>query len=581
MQKRIAKRAFDLSQCQFSESIHPVLQRIYAARGVSEEKQLNHSLQNLLPFHSFKGIGQAIKLIADAIELQQQILIVGDFDADGATSSALAVLALKALGAERVDFLVPNRFEYGYGLSPEIVSEALRYQPDLIITVDNGISSIAGVAFAKQQGIKVVVTDHHLAGAELPEADAIVNPNQPGCDFPSNNPAGVGVIFYVMVALRQYLREHNGFVGRAEPNMAHFLDIVALGTVADVVPLDDNNRVLVQQGLKRIRAGKARPGILALIEVAGRHREQLVAADLGFAVGPRLNAAGRLDDMSLGIECLLTDDHQKAREIAFQLDELNRDRKQIESDMQQQALVELQRLPLDQEEQLPTGVCLFDASWHQGVIGILAARIKERTHRPVVAFAEGDNGEIKGSARSIPGFHIRDALDAVDKKYPELIIKFGGHAMAAGLSIKQNDFLVFSHAFQEVAADWLTREQLEAEVLTDGELGCHDINLYLASLLREAGPWGQHFPEPIFQGQFQVIQQRIVGEKHLKLLLKHPAGELFIDGIAFNVDLSVWPNQSIAQVQLAYKLDINYFRGKQNLQLMVEYIEPVAANITL
>ncbi|WP_163835071.1 single-stranded-DNA-specific exonuclease RecJ [Spartinivicinus ruber] len=578
MQKRITQRTFDLSQCQFSDSLHPVLQRIYAARGISDEIQLNHSLQALLPFNTFKGVDRAVEVIADAIEAQQQILIVGDFDADGATSSTLAVLALRALGVEKVDYLVPNRFEYGYGLSPEIVSEALRYQPDLIITVDNGISSIAGVDFAKEKGIKIVVTDHHLAGAELPKADAIVNPNQPGCDFPSRNPAGVGVIFYVMVALRQHLRERNWFVNRPEPNMANFLDIVALGTVADVVPLDDNNRILVQQGLKRIRAGKARPGILALIEVAGRHREQLVATDLGFAVGPRLNAAGRLDDMSLGIECLLADDHQRAREIAFQLDELNRDRKQIESDMQQQAVAELQRLQLDQEEQFPTGICLFDATWHQGVIGILAARIKERTHRPVIAFAEGDNGEIKGSARSIPGFHIRDALDAVDKKHPELIIKFGGHAMAAGLSIKNENFEAFCQAFQEVAADWLTQEQLEAEVLTDGELSCHEINLYLASLIREAGPWGQHFPEPVFQGYFQVIQQRIIGEKHLKLMLKHPSGELFVDAIAFNIDLSVWPDQSIAQVLLAYKLDVNYFRGKQNLQLMVEYIEPVRPN---
>jgi single-stranded-DNA-specific exonuclease len=425
-------------------------------------------------------------------------------------------------------------------------------------------------------GIAVVVTDHHLPGEALPEADAIVNPNQPGCEFPSKNLAGVGVIFYVMNALRAELRQLGWFVesGIAEPNMATFLDLVALGTVADVVPLDHNNRILVAQGLQRLRAGVARPGIMALLEVAGKAPHRLVASDLGFALGPRLNAAGRLDDMSLGIQCLLCDSPPLAREMALQLDELNRDRKAIESGMQQEALKMLETLLQADVDSLPWGLCLFDEHWHQGVIGILASRIKDRYHRPVIVFADAGDGQIKGSARSIAGLHIRDALDAVATRYPHLLQKFGGHAMAAGMSLSRENFAAFSAAFDEEVRRQLLPEDMAAKVMSDGELQAHDFNLELVELLRGAGPWGQHFPEPLFDGEFFLIQQRLVGEKHLKMVLSHDAaGQQLIDAIAFNVDLSLWPNNTAKRIKLAYRLDMNEYRGKQSLQLLVEYLE--------
>lgn len=572
--KTILRRQPNVACATFSSSISPLLQRIYVNRGIADEQPLVKQLASLEQ-PVMKGLVEAVKLLANNVQAQKSILIVGDFDCDGATSSALAVLALRALGLKKVDFLVPNRFEYGYGLTPEIVAEAAKSKPDLIVTVDNGIASIDGVEAANAQGIEVLVTDHHLPGDDVPAAAAIVNPNQRGCDFPSKNLAGVGVIFYVMSALRTELRARDWFAQAniAEPNMADFLDLVALGTVADVVPLDLNNRILVHQGLQRIRAGRARPGILALLEVAGRERHRLVASDLGFSVGPRLNAAGRLDDMALGINCLLSDNVELARSMAAELDDLNRDRKAIEGSMQAEAMASLKKISLN-EDDMPWGLTLFDATWHQGVIGILASRIKDRYHRPVIAFAEASDTEIKGSARSIPGLHIRDALDAVAKRQPHLLTKFGGHAMAAGMSLQKEHYLEFSKAFDEEVRRQLQASDLQAVVLSDGELNANEFTMELAHELREGGPWGQHFPEPLFDGEFYIVQQRIVGEKHLKLVLSlDSAGHCLIDAIAFNVDLDIWPN-STEKLRAAFKLDVNEFRGRQSLQLMIDYLEP-------
>ncbi len=578
MQKIIKRRSsLSIPSIELPDHIPSILQRIYASRGIHSEKELTNDLSLLLKPENFKQLTEAVNLLCEALAQQQRILIVGDFDADGATSSALAVLALRAMGVSHVDFLVPNRFEYGYGLTPEIVEVAKSYAPDLIITVDNGISSIAGVAAAKAVGINVLVTDHHLPGDELPAADAIVNPNQPACEFPSKHLAGVGVIFYLMSALRSALREKNWFAENKlrEPNMAEFLDLVALGTVADVVPLDHNNRILVEQGLRRIRAGRTRPGIKALLDIANRNAANLVSSDLGFAIGPRLNAAGRLDDMSLGIQCLLTEDEFLARDIAIQLDDLNKDRKSIEQSMQREALESLASIHL-QESGLPFGLCLYDANWHQGVIGILASRIKDRYHRPVIAFANTDNeGEIKGSARSIPGLHIRDALDAVAAKHPQLLSKFGGHAMAAGMSLELKHLDDFRQAFDQEVRRQLEEDDLQAVVFSDGELTQKEFNLELAHQLRVAGPWGQHFPEPVFDGVFRLVQQRIVGEKHLKMVLAiDESGKQLVDAIAFNVDTAQWPNQAVDRVKVAFKLDVNEYQGRQSVQALVEYIEP-------
>ncbi len=514
-----------------------------------------------------------VPLVASALAGRQRVLIVGDFDADGATSTALAVLALRAMGATRVDFLVPNRFEYGYGLTPEIVTLAETFDPDLLITVDNGISSIDGVAAAKNAGIKVLVTDHHLPGRELPAADAIVNPSQPGCDFPSKNLAGVGVVFYLLTALRSHLRGSGWFEDNnlPEPAMAQWLDLVALGTVADVVPLDQVNRVLVHQGLQRIRAGRCRPGIAALLEQAGRDRSRVAASDLGFAAGPRLNAAGRLDDMTLGIQCLLADDPVLARQLAAELDDLNRDRRAIETGMQREALTLVDKIPLD-DDGLPWGLCLFDRQWHQGVVGLLASRIKDRVHRPVIAFADGGNGELKGSARSIRSLHIRDALDAVAARHPGLVTKFGGHAMAAGLSLREDRFEDFARAFDEEVRRQLTPAELEEEVWVDEPLGFAELSLANARLLRDAGPWGQHFPEPLFRGEFTLVEQRVVGEKHLKMLLGGSDGDTPpIDAIAFNAAAD-WHRPGAATVEVLYRLDLNVWRGRESPQLVIERI---------
>ena len=570
----IVRRTVTATQDSLPASLHPILKRVYLARQVTQADDLERSLGALLPYQDLKGIDTAVSIIAQALAQQQRIVIVADFDADGATSCAVALRALRAFGAQHADFIVPNRFEYGYGLTPEIVQVALEKNPQLIITVDNGISSVDGVAFARSHGINVVITDHHLPGEQLPAADAIVNPNQPGCLFTSKSIAGVGVIFYVMLALRAYLREQHWFADQniPEPNLATLLDLVALGTVADVVALDHNNRILVAQGLARLRARQACPGILALLNVAGREVERMSTMDFGFCVAPRLNAAGRLDDMSIGIQCLLTDDPAKAAQLASQLDQLNRERRTIEATMRDEAIASLQQLhDLDDLSRLPFGLCLFDANWHEGVIGIVAGRLKERLHRPVIVFAPGKDGLIKGSARSIAGLHIRDVLDEIAALHPALLHKFGGHAMAAGLTLKQTDFAAFQQAFDACVRAHVTEAELQRILLSDGDLPASDLTLELAELLRNAGPWGQGFPEPRFDGVFDVVNARIVGTHHLKLTVRPKGAQRVIDAIYFNMPDSL-AIDSLQQVQLVYRLDVNEYQGQRSIQLMVEYL---------
>ena len=560
------------------ESLPPLVRRIYSQRPLAALTELELTLSQLIPPARLKGIDAAVDLLEAALKEGERLLIVADFDADGATSCALALTVLRAFGCAHVDYIVPNRFEYGYGLTPEIVELAKGKNPDLIITVDNGISSIEGIESARVAGIKTLVTDHHLPGRELPAADAIVNPNQPECEFPSKSIAGVGVIFYVMLALRSRLRDNGWFTSKGipEPNLAEQLDLVALGTVADVVALDHNNRILVSEGIKRIRARRARPGILSLLILAKRNFSTLAASDLGFAVGPRLNAAGRLDDMSTGIECLLTQSEHEAHEYALELDGMNKDRRDIEAGMREQAFALVDQLAFDADD-LPAGLSLFDERWHQGVVGIVASRIKERCHRPVIAFALADaddpESELKGSARSIPGFHIRDALDAVAAANPGLVTKFGGHAMAAGLSLPRANFDAFAQAFAAEATRVLSPELLQATIVSDGELSAEELTLGCAADLAAAGPWGQAFPEPTFHGRFKLQQQRRLGENHLKMVLS-PLGDdgFLVDAIAFGVSEADWPASSATEIELAYRLNINEFRGARTLQLMVEHL---------
>ncbi|OOF26776.1 single-stranded-DNA-specific exonuclease RecJ [Salinivibrio sp. IB872] len=560
----------------FSDDISPLLQRLYANRGLREDSELNRSVAGLHQYQALTGIEGAVALISEAIATHKSILIVGDFDADGATSSALSVKALRMMGATRVDYLVPNRFDDGYGLSPEVVDQAAERDADLIMTVDNGVSSLAGVAHAKALGMQVVVTDHHLPGEQLPDADAMVNPNLNDCGFPSKALAGVGVAFYLMLALRAHLRGQGWFEqqGIAIPNLAELLDLVALGTVADVVALDANNRILVHQGLQRIRAGRCCPGIQALIEVANRNMATLVASDFGFALGPRINAAGRLDDMSFGVELLLSNNIHAARRMASELDALNQTRKEIEAGMKQEAVAWCERLIAEKSEQdLPVGLALFQRDWHQGVIGILASRLKEQFHRPVIAFADGGDGTIKGSARSIPGLHMRDTLDRIDTQHPGLIKKFGGHAMAAGLTIDESEFERFARLFDMQVREAVSDDDLKGVLLSDGELSSRDLSIETAELIQAGGPWGQGFPEPQFDGTFKVLQQKLVGSKHLKLMVEHPDGGAMIDAIAFNIDVRRWPDPSVKQMRLVYRLDINEFRGNRSAQLIVSHLE--------
>ncbi|OVY80371.1 single-stranded-DNA-specific exonuclease RecJ [Yersinia pestis] len=553
----------------------PLLRRLYASRGVKDAQELERGVKGLLAWQKLDGIDAGVTLLQQALADRRRIVIVGDFDADGATSTALAVLALRSMGGSNLDYLVPNRFEDGYGLSPEVVEQVAARGAELIVTVDNGISSHAGVDLAHAKGIQVLVTDHHLPGETLPAADAIINPNLAGCDFLSKSLAGVGVTFYFMLALRARLRGCGWFEQRtlAVPNLAELLDLVALGTVADVVPLDANNRILVHQGLSRIRAGKCRPGIRALLEVANRDARQLVANDLGFSLGPRLNAAGRLDDMSIGVALLLSDDIAQARALAIDLDTLNQTRREIEQGMQVEALQLCDQLERTSSE-LPYGIAMYHPEWHQGVVGILASRIKERFHRPVIAFAPAGEGLLKGSGRSVAGLHMRDALERLDTLNPGLILKFGGHAMAAGLSLEEGKFDEFRQRFADLVGEWMDASQLEGVIWSDGELNGAELSLETAELLRDGGPWGQSFPEPTFDGKFRILQQRLVGERHLKLMVEPLNGGPLLDGIAFNVDTTLWPDSSVREVKLAYKLDINEYRGNRSVQLLVQHLWP-------
>ena len=558
-------------------NLHPLLERIFLARGITSELELDRTLAKLPSPWLLSGMEEMIEHLIVAINEQQKICIVADFDADGATSCAVAIKGLQLLGAGQITFVVPNRFEYGYGLTPEIVELVKLQNPDVIITVDNGISSIDGVKAATDSGIKVLVTDHHLPGSNLPAATAIVNPNLLDDKFPNKSLAGVGVIFYVLLALRSRLRDINWFETNQvkEPNLAQLLDYVALGTVADVVALEQSNRILVYQGLLRIRTGRCHPGLTALVEVSGKNPQTITAADLGFSLGPRLNAAGRMDDMSLGIQCLLSDDPALAKDIALQLDELNNDRREVEAVMKHEALTYLSEMKTLDEHHLPAGVCLFDANWHQGVIGILASRIKDQVHRPVIAFAPAGKDLIKGSARSIPGVHIRDVLSDIAAAHPKLLSKFGGHAMAAGLSLKMHDYPPFALAFDEMVSKRLASVDLEQKILSDGELAEQEMTIEIADLLQNSATWGQEFPEPLFDGVFDVIQSRIVGQRHLKLVLRKPVGDLVIDAIAFFVDRPEhW--LGLRQIKAVYKLDINEFRGNRTVQFIVQYFEKIA-----
>ncbi|QCT18270.1 single-stranded-DNA-specific exonuclease RecJ [Jejubacter calystegiae] len=560
----------------FPAQVPPLLQRLYASRGVRSMADLERSAKGLLPWQQLNGMAQAVKLLHQALIDNLHIVVVGDFDADGATSTALSVLALRAFGGKQISYLVPNRFEDGYGLSPEVVDQAHARGAQMIVTVDNGISSHSGVARAHELGLPVVVTDHHLPGETLPAADAIINPNLADCDFPSKSLAGVGVAFYLMLALRAHLRDSAWFEqqGLTIPNLAEFLDLVALGTVADVVPLDANNRILTWQGLSRIRAGHCRPGIRALLEVANRDPKRLNASDLGFALGPRLNAAGRLDDMSVGVALLMCDNLSEARVLANELDALNQTRKEIEQGMQAEAMTLCESLSRSCDS-LPAGLALYHSEWHQGVVGILASRIKERFHRPVIAFAPAGDGTLKGSGRSVQGLHMRDALERLDTLHPGLMLKFGGHAMAAGLSLEEARFDEFRQRFSALVGEWIDPAMLQGEVWSDGPLSAQEMTLETAELLRDAGPWGQMFPEPLFDGQFRLLQQRIVGERHLKVMVEPVGGGPLLDGIAFNIDTALWPDNGVREVILAYKLDVNEFRGNRSIQLLIDKLWPL------
>jgi len=575
MKKKIVSRPIVESFSNWTSNVHPVLRQIYQSRKVDSEQQLNYSLALLPSPDLFSGMSGLVEILSNCLKNQNSILIVADFDADGATSCAVAKRGLEMLGANRVSYIVPNRFEFGYGLTPEIVDIARLQEPEVIITVDNGISSVEGVEAAREYGIRVLITDHHLPGSELPRADAIVNPNMPGDKFPSKSLAGVGVIFYVLSALRKKLRESAWFQEKniAEPNLAQLLDFVALGTVADVVQLDHVNRILVHQGLKRIQKGVAHVGIRAILDVAARNYSSLVASDLGFAIGPRLNAAGRLDDMSLGIECLLTDSVQEASEIAKKLDALNQERKNIELRMKGEALELLETINTENSAEMPAGICLYDERWHQGVVGIIASRIKDRTGRPVIAFATAETDTIKGSARSVPGIHIRDLLSEIAALNPELLTKFGGHAMAAGLTLRLSDYTKFTSLFSEAIQNGYADRANDQLLYTDGELQGDLITLEFANLLGEAGPWGQGFSEPVFEVCFDVLECRILKDVHLKFSLCAQRSKQILDAIAFNVeDPEFWLEHE--SIRFVYRLNVNEFRNRQTVQLMVEYMEP-------
>lgn len=573
MQKTIVRRETDT---RLDPHLHPVMARIFSARGITQIDELEHRLSKLLSFDMLENIKDAAVFLEEALIHQQRIVVIGDFDADGATATAVAISALRLFGFEKIFYLVPNRFTYGYGLTPAIVDLAVKtYQADILITVDNGIASYEGVERANTLGLKVLITDHHLPGSSLPKAHVIVNPNLPGDCFPSKSLAGCGVIFYVMLALRHHLREKQYFKtqGKIEPNLANLLDFVALGTIADVVNLDFNNRILVYQGLQRIRSGQCHPGILALLSVAGIKPEAIKSSDLAFLIAPRLNAAGRIEDMSLGIACLLEENTENAIKLAEKLNELNQERRSIEKQMQQDALNWLTQQSFE-EKSLPYGLCLYDPNFHQGVIGILAGRIKDRFHRPVIAFAKSSETELKGSARSIPGIHIRDILDSIATRHPDLLQKFGGHAMAAGLSIQATHYKRFCRIFNACVEKHCTPDLLHAQIYTDGELSYQDLSLELAKMIEEAGPWGTAFPEPCFDNRFQVLQQQLLNNRHLKLRLSLPNYPGLFDAIAFSVDPNEWPKPKLETVRMVYRLETNTYRGMTKIQLLVEQLYP-------
>ena len=574
--ERTIRRRTGNDGLQWPDHIHPVLRRIYSARNVCSTDELDYTLGRLSPYTSLDNIDKAAALLADRVEQEKCILIAADYDADGATACALAIRGLTAMGATNVTYLVPDRFKQGYGLSPGVVEQALDLNPDVIITVDNGISSIEGVALARSNNIDVIITDHHLPGKHLPDASVIVNPNLPGDRFPSKCIAGVGVMFYVLAALRAELRKRGWFAKRnlADPNLANLMDLVALGTVADVVPLDHNNRIMVAHGLSLIRSGRGIPGIRALFEVAGKNLNNLSAGDLGFIAGPRLNAAGRLTDMSLGIECLISNDEDTCRAMANELHKLNRERKDIQDGMQQQAMVAIGQLELSAKQGLPMGLCLYNRDWHQGVIGILASKVKDKLQRPVIAFAKDDEGHFKGSARSVPGIHIRDVIDRIATEQPDLIVTFGGHAMAAGLTIPADAFKEFCRLFNDEVVRQMQGSGVSTEIYSDGELAGEDLTMEVAELIRAAGPWGQGFPEPVFDGLFEIVDKRIVGEYHLKLKIKSPGGRREIEAIAFNITNRSWP-KGTTSINAVYRIDINEYMGRRTPQLIVEYLEPV------
>ena len=574
--RRIVRRpiASD-SVSALAESLHPVLRRVYGARGIRAAADLDLSLERLLPVSSLGGVEAGVDLLLACHRHGSKVLVIGDFDADGATSTALVLRQLRRLGFHEPGFLVPDRFKFGYGLTPEIVRVAVESRPSLIVTVDNGVASLEGVAEARRNGIPVLVTDHHLPGQVLPEAAAIVNPNLPGERFASKALAGVGVAFYVIAALTRRMRDTGLIPAGAEANPADLLDLVALGTVADVVPLDANNRILVAQGLRRIRAGRCVPGLRALLESSGRRLETVIAQDLGFQAGPRLNAAGRLEDMTLGIDCLLTANPDEARELAARLSQLNSDRRVLEGRMQEEALAQVDGLVESLEGRLPAGLCLFDGSWHQGVIGLVASRVKERLHRPVIAFAPGEPGWVKGSARSVPGVHVRDVLDAVATRHPGLLEKFGGHAMAAGMALREERLGEFRRAFEEEVERCIDGDTLSGDLHTDGALEAGELSLDTALALRDGGPWGSGFPEPSFDGRFGVVGTRIVGDRHLKLKLKAPSGEV-ADAIAFRYldDVAAAPVRAQDEVDMVYRTSLDEYGGGRRLQLVAEWLVP-------
>lgn len=577
MGTHIQQRGAHIEEPLANSEISTILQRVYANRGVTDPQQLCMTLKNLLPPCTLMQLDAALTLLLEAIEHRHPIVIVGDYDADGATSCALAMRALRHFKAD-VSYIVPNRFEYGYGLTPEIVDLCVQRSAWLIITVDNGISSVEGAQYARACGIKLLVTDHHLPGQQLPNAEAIINPNQKGDKFPSKHLAGVGVIFYLLIALRTRMRNMNWFDKHAieEPNIAQWLDIVAVGTVADLVKLDTNNRILVEHGLRRIRSGKGNIGIQALLAIAGVELSRTLASDLGFQVAPRINAAGRLDDISTGIECLLTDNIQQAKQFAETLHELNNSRREIEAQMKDQAIKSLVQLEAKRIVNLrEIGICIFEADWHQGVIGIVAARIKEKYYRPTIAFAQAHEGQLKGSARSIPGVHIRDVLECVASRYPSLIDKFGGHAMAAGLTIQYDHYEAFQQAFNQVLSEWVSAEDLSAVMLSDGELQANELTIDIARALRAAGPWGQGFPTPVFDGRFKLKSYHVVGHKHMKITLQIIDSDIIVDGILFNYENYDWQSRANL-IHIAYELDVNYYRGLESLQLMVRHFEVVS-----